>query len=325
MHCYYHRSQLALASCKCGKRLCLDCTNQAMEDLGICSDCKNELMMFAYLQFKEQALSIPTDQVKLKIEKEFLRCLMHPESPIGRMCSQCNRCYCQDCIHLKNEPCTFCSLERTTSYSYPTVPSLSSQAKFGRFRNFVSDFSFSISQYFEDINYYFRNLSISDTITELFNSFKDMLIGDHKREYYRGSQGLFTFYSFIRFLCFLITLLSIYLEKDNLTFSQLLHILMKTATPIAIFGIVDMLYQLRRKNGRIRLIFEILFYYVLYSFTLEHIKEHHEAINLIDFFIYFYVYLSPLLAIITEVHMWRARKSYYSLRRKQSRWKHFRK
>ena len=102
MHCYYHRSQLALASCKCGKRLCLDCTNQAMEDLGICSDCKNELMMFAYLQFKEQALSIPTDQVKLKIEKEFLRCLMHPESPIGRMCSQCNRCYCQDCIHLKN-------------------------------------------------------------------------------------------------------------------------------------------------------------------------------------------------------------------------------
>lgn len=331
MYCYLHPTEPAITSCRCGNRLCIDCSQTALENYGICITCENKLTSKFFLEYSG---GVTTIQPEFRLEKDTIRCVYHPDKMIYHPCNQCNRMVCKDCISFEGN-CINC-LKQTLLHShvpiksYTHVPIKYRDSLFEKIKDFFSDLFLSlpdpITDFFEWITDKISNLfeKTTNTGSGLLTSLKDLVIGDHTREYYRGSKAFFKSYSLLRMLCFLLTIFFIYQERDQMNFLLLLNILMFTCTPIAILGILDILFQLRRKNDRILFTFEVLFYYGLYYYALELIKPHHEIIEFILLFQYFYFYLSPLLAIITEVHMWRSRKNYYSNRKKKrSRWRSF--
>lgn len=276
--CSNHPDRLAIKVCACGRMLCEICSEQA-EALGKCQQCLAEDLKGAVLQMGE-------DGTVTLVRSD--RCSDHPTEQVYARC-KCGRRLCRSCYEEARQfgVCTHCFKMHSQAEprGYP-------RKKKKYRRSFLS--------------------FLWDLITRK---------GAKSVPYYGGSRLLFASYSGLRLICILIGIIWFLMYRQFAPQIPIglaiLFSLMMSSWPIMIFGIIDMIYQLRRKHSRIRILIEVLFYYFICSFLISRVEPYLEVPQVVETTQTMKYLLSPLFAVLTEIHMWKAKKKFYTQKRKR--------
>lgn len=280
-YCFYHRDRSAIKVCSCGRLLCEICSEQAEITQGKCQICLEEYL-------KEVVIGGGGTPNWIRLD----HCSDHPSEKIYARC-KCGRRLCRMCYEeaIQLGVCTHCSNIRShPKHKRKVDPSHSQRKKKWSFFSFLRDL-----------------------ITRK---------GAKSIPYYRGSKWLFAGYSALRFFCILVGIGLFWAYRKFVPEIPvgivIIFCMISSSMPIMFFGIIDMIYQLRRKNSRLRLIFEVLFYYYLCTFLINRVEPYLEEPIIVEIFENIIILISPFMAVFTEIHMWKAKRKFYNQRRKHS-------